>query len=789
MPSTCPPRRPSPVPCSLLGALLAASATLAGGAARAQPVTVPSTPAPAAPVADPATAPPQTLERVEIRASRQGADDTEQRRQSSAAKIVIGREEIERMGDSTLGEVLQRLPGVTTEGAPGRGGRVRMRGMGNGYTQILVNGERPPAGFSVEQLTPEQVERIEVLRAPTAEYGAQAIAGTINIVLREDLRQRLNQITLTLGHDSDHGQPELGWNRADQLDALSYQVSGHYAHRTSRQRSSTHSRTVEQDLGTGAETTTFDQIDDSLTQTTSDRLHLGSRLQWRLGPGSSFTLAPFVMLAHSQTLGQERRSRLSGSDGSASDYASALSEGNARYTMGRLQSTWQTRLPQGSRLELRARVHRSLYDAHTERAESDRSASALRSLEDRVSLRDTGWSTGGKLQHALLGDDGEGHELALGWELETDRRDDRRSNIECGSGGSCQSLDTDLGDNQHARVQRSALWAQDEWALNPQWSVMGGLRWEEIRTRSEAGDSRIEHRSAVTTPLLHAVWRPGQRSKDQVRMSLTRSYRAPSLNQLTTSRAIASRYPVGADGTGGNQPGSPDQAGNPDLEPELATGVDLAFEHYLARGGVLSASVFHRRITGLMRSVVTLQDVGYASVQRWVSRPENIGTARTSGIELDGKFRLAELMDEAPPLDLRGNLGLYRSRVDGIDGPDNRIDQQPDWSAQLGADYRLRSLPLTLGGSVTLSSDYAVQLSNSRRSEFDSKRVIDVYGLWRFSPAVQLRVGASNLAPRDYTSGSLVRTIASDGSVRTDRSSGSTAPGLTAWNLRLEMKL
>ena len=39
---------------------------------------------------------------------------------------------VERFGDSSVIEVLRRLPGVTSSGRPGRGG----------YTQLLVNGER-----------------------------------------------------------------------------------------------------------------------------------------------------------------------------------------------------------------------------------------------------------------------------------------------------------------------------------------------------------------------------------------------------------------------------------------------------------------------------------------------------------------------------------------------------------------------------------------------------------------------------------------------------------------------
>jgi len=65
--------------------------------------------------------------------------DLDERRTSIAAKMIFGREELDRNGDSSIGEILKRLPGVTVGGKPGRGGDIRMRGMGSGYTQILIN--------------------------------------------------------------------------------------------------------------------------------------------------------------------------------------------------------------------------------------------------------------------------------------------------------------------------------------------------------------------------------------------------------------------------------------------------------------------------------------------------------------------------------------------------------------------------------------------------------------------------------------------------------------------------
>jgi outer membrane receptor for ferrienterochelin and colicins len=93
---------------------------------------------------------------------------------------ICAREELDRIGDTNAPDVLRRLPGVNV----GSGGP-RKRGLGAGYTQILINANPAPQGFNLDQLSPSQIERIEVPRAPTAEQGTHAVAGKINIILKE----------------------------------------------------------------------------------------------------------------------------------------------------------------------------------------------------------------------------------------------------------------------------------------------------------------------------------------------------------------------------------------------------------------------------------------------------------------------------------------------------------------------------------------------------------------------------------------------------------------------------
>ena len=65
--------------------------------------------------------------------------------------------------------------------------------MGGGYTQILVNGERMGPGFTRRAAARAGGDASRCC-APTSEYGTRAVAGTINVVLREAHRRRLNEL-------------------------------------------------------------------------------------------------------------------------------------------------------------------------------------------------------------------------------------------------------------------------------------------------------------------------------------------------------------------------------------------------------------------------------------------------------------------------------------------------------------------------------------------------------------------------------------------------------------------
>ena len=756
-------------------AVVAAINLVALPAPRAQTAAPPSAPAASAPAvaarpAQPASAPmavaTPTPQQVQITGTV-AAESNEERRRSTASRITFGREELDRMGDSTLGEVLKRLPGVTLGGPPGRGGGVRMRGMGGGYTQILIDGQRMAPGFSLDSIAPDQIEKIEIMRAPVAEYGTRAIAGTINVILRSDFKRKANEFRAGGGADGRRGQLGATWTANGNSEALGYNLAATVINGGQDSESDTRTQGLDAD---GAPV--LDQQVHSASESRRQGLFANARLQWRLGPGRSLDLQPFVNATRTQSDGRATLVQPLGAD---LPYTAANWHTESQWQMARLAGTWLHGTADGGRLQLRFGGRMSSSSSVTDRSETGGSAAATRQRRDDSRQRETALDVNGKYSQLIA----ERHSASAGWELQhSQRTDSRKSQLD-----GLPTL-TEFGENIEARVQRLALYAQDEWEWSKDFSFYVGARWEAITTSSDSAVDHVQNRSAVFTPLAHLVWKLPDAPRDQVRLSLTRSYRSPDTNQLIARPAISQLYP---DLDAPNQPTHPDRAGNPGLKPELAWGLELGLEHYLDAGGIVSANVYVRRIDDLIRTVRSLETVSWATVPRWVARPQNIGAADAAGLELEAKGRLVDLWTAAPAdlqaISLRSNVSLMWSRVDQVLGPNNRLEGQPPWTANLGADWPIKGLPLTVGGSLNFTPGFELQQIDQQTARQGAKSVLDAYALWRLSPDASLRLSLSNLGARRYDTGST--TTLADGS---SQASDTSARTYRTINLRGEFR-
>jgi outer membrane receptor for ferrienterochelin and colicins len=684
------------------------------------------------------------LDRVEVSS---GPTANSRRRNSTASKIVIEREDLEKYGDVVLGDVLRRLPGVTLGGGrPGRGGDIRMRGMGGGATQILIDEERPPPGFAVEDLPPDQIERIEIYRAPTAATGTRAIAGTINIVLREPLQKSNHELRMGVGWDRNEPQVDASWTRNLKWggaggDEFVGAISTNGAVRRFFNNVDSGNRIIDTETGQVIEQNT--QIGTSENQNTS--LNGNARLRWKYSDTLSFNLMPSFFLSQNDGSSQYN------SEGTR--FRDVHGENDARNHNLRLNlsTDYRPRVGESFSLRLGTGTSRNTRNSHRRDTMAIGGVTTERVQQDRSSVEEDQTSLNGRWSLKTAQE----HQWVTGAEAE---RSERTQVVDTLVNGAPLPGLVRFGNTLVSRNQRFAAYTQDEWSPSKQWSLYAGIRYERIETTAAAAGSLPETRnvSQVTSPLLHLLWKPEAFPKDQVRLGLTRSYRTPNLQELVARPTINATYPDGP-----NYQTHADRAGNPDLKPELATGVDLSVEHWLPTGGIISGSAFVRDIEGPIRSQVMLETVSWDTAQRWVRRPRNIGSARRMGFEFEFKARVDELWEDAPAelqmMLLRFNFALFKNKVQGIPGNSSRLDQQPRGTLNFGIDHRWKAWGQNFGSGFNFNYVPAIreQETESLRREETARRQFDAYLSWSSGAVrdgINWRLSMANLTARDAES-------------------------------------
>ena len=118
------------------------------------------------------------------------------RNRSEAAEpvLVYDEEYFQRFEPLTAGDALKRVPSVTFLSDVIESDGARLRGLDPGYTQILINGEKVPGGqadrsFFLDRIPAELIKQVEIVRSSSARRSGDAVAGTLNIVLRDGYTQ------------------------------------------------------------------------------------------------------------------------------------------------------------------------------------------------------------------------------------------------------------------------------------------------------------------------------------------------------------------------------------------------------------------------------------------------------------------------------------------------------------------------------------------------------------------------------------------------------------------------
>lgn len=564
---------------------------------------------------------------------------------------------------STVGDMLKRVPDVAFVGsdvmeydAP------QMRGLGGGYTQVLINGKKVPGAgddrsFWVDRIPAEMVERVEILRSNSANRSADAVAGAINIILRDAyvfdgsyIRAGVNrwydgEVNPTFGAvtsgDFAGGRILAGVNvqdryrakvkRSDRYTDSSLDELVSWEDQTEVKDGRDYSANLSYDVNIGESgrltldgffvKTDRDVTEVSFEEELDDDETINSRV-----PG----LNPINQ--KNWGVGGEYKLDMGGGTTSFSaDYArfeddSSSTEEKYSYVSdaANFDQVW------------------SIAGADWDGAEAE---------AEVVDARDD--ETGMKLAHQR--ELGSGMKLEFGVDYRHKKRDVTYTNLEweAEDEGDPVVYEPDSVVNSVIKEERIDPYLQVSGKAG-RMSWEAGLRYE--TTDSDVRyveDGDVEGAASGSynklLPSVHFKW--DLTDADRVSLSLAGSVKRPNFNELT---------PALLDGEFGDN----DYVGNPQLKPETAFGADLGYERRLGDQGVVGINVFYRRI----KNLIELANTGTASQDALASIGDD---------ELDEEDFAEDFMDDY----LDDNPAATRAQ------------------AQAAADAALRAAVLTAGGT------------------------------------------------------------------------------------------
>ena len=511
------------------------------------------------------------LAQVEVHGEK---DDFDMRQNASSTRLVYGREELDRMNELTVGDYLRRLPGVTFSGPPGSPKDVRVRGMDKGYTQILIDGEAVPGGkerqIQVDRLPLDLIERIEIIRAPTADMPNEGLAGTINIVLRQAPEQRIASARLVGGRVF-----------GEQTDMDSYNLSGQYGDRTGNVRwllnASVGSRGELKDksksektfvAATGVRNGWKDEFEDERTR--SHTVDFAPRINIRLTDADELVLTPFLSRTDDHKVKEVDKFKYSTpatgtnyvGDGSKSETEDKLRQ------IARLLGEWKHKLG-GGEWSVYAAAQQGGEDKVARELNANGSFKS-HAVED-AEQDESEWFAGVRLKQKIGR-----HGIGAGLEYGDKSREDEKITRNFNAAGTLTSTSAGgRSDNFDIDEKRWVAYLQDEIRLVGSHTLPPGLRVQRLaREVVDGSGQQFSSRTEFASPSLHYLWQVDGRNN--LRASITETVKPPKFDDLS---------PVTE--TKAGTLGDPDKSGNPDLKPEKAVGFELGWEHFLPRMDVI----------------------------------------------------------------------------------------------------------------------------------------------------------------------------------------------------------
>ncbi|HEY6814937.1 MAG TPA: TonB-dependent receptor [Croceibacterium sp.] len=682
--------------------------------------------------------------------------------------LVYDEEYFQRFEPLTAGDALKRVPSVTFLSDVIESDGPRLRGLDPGYTQLLINGERVPGpnpdrSFFLDRIPAELIEQVEIVRSSSARRTGDAIAGTINIKLRD-------AFTLDGGYvkgggllfDDGELKPTAGLYYGGDLGPgrvlVGANVQGRYNPKIKQSLRYGDSPENDPNYATDAFDNREDQTD------TRDGWDYALNGSWGIdGAMTDFEVAgSWVRTDRTESERSFEYNVETGDHGPVADEdddnpglltdndnVAEIEQTNWSVT-SKLSHEW-------SLGETTLRAGYARFDDHRDEIETEvafdtdegddpewESTLALtRTKDEEVSLSldhefplsmDVGLVIGGFWQNKNRDTDvSEGEQDG---ELD-DRSWDQFTDTPAGLPGTFDGFETVPGGLAEIGETRSDLFALVEGnhgALN--WEA--GVRWE--NTHVEIADipaaTRDENDYDVFLPSASLKYAIGD---GRVTVSAARTLRRPQFDYL--SPALLEE-----------ELGDNDFLGNPQLEPEMAWGGDLGYEHRLGRSGVIGVNVFYRKVEDLIELATAVdangdpipgsaQDEDEDDVVAFIFQPQNVGDGEVYGIEFDLSTDLGFI--GLPDTGIFGNVSWLDSEVDDVFGT-RRFNSQSEYVYNFGFIHNLRQLGAAFGATYRKQgSAFGRVISEEVTTTYGAD--LEVFVEKRFGDSFTIRAVGSNL--------------------------------------------
>jgi len=606
----------------------------------------------------------------------------------------------QRFEPLTVGDALRRVPSVTFLSDVLESDGARLRGLDPGYTKILIDGQEVPGSgvdrsFFVDRIPAELIERVEVVRSSSANRSGDAVAGTINIVLRDAVSIDGGYIRLgaLMFPDSEYGEfgGTYGAVWGGQVGEGRLLVGANVQDR--RNPKNKYSIRYDEPGGTIDNTEVQTDIRDGTDYA------FNASYEVPLAGGMLDIAGVFVRTDRFQ-------------DEDSFEYDGGVETQANLLTVNDNDLDIRT-----DNLSLRGRYQREMFGGETtfklgyatiddQQYEFESESEYLRDAtpfpdedrftldSERVDIQDEEWKAAVEHRIDLSGD----MELEFGVQANWKTRDSLieetpRIRFNVPNAPAPRPVVPPFGafspvDGGDSTIEENRI---DPYVMLS--GKSGDLRWE-AGLRYEATDVTITDR---TVPLAQQVtesdygellpsfslrWRLND--TDRVIFSAARTVRRPNFDRL--SPALLEE-----------ELGDSDFVGNPDLKPETAVGFDLGFERRLGRRGVVGINAFYRDITDLIEEVNTGLE-GSEGPGTFIYTVDNVGSGTVYGLEFDLSTPLDFIGMESTGVFL--NYSWLDSEITDFAG-ERRFNGQsdfvfsagftqdlPTWGAAFGATYR-----------------------------------------------------------------------------------------------------